>query len=150
MNNQTLKIFFLIFIGLFFCSSSHATLQECISQLTDFPQSSKAQVCLANELEISEKELHHLESEIENELANGNEIGFSKKDFQKAQSDWKKYRESSCWLDAAQAANTAAIQLVCETKLTQYRVTQFRNMLSCIHGDECDIWGMSHPFTNKK
>lgn len=126
-----------------FCLAAHADLDDCAKQLIETPGSMNARVCFVQELELRQQQLTSIEKELETELTKSDDPRLTPQAFIEATRDWYRFRESNCWLDAADAVNAEAVLNFCKARLSIYRLAQLRNLLTCLRGDECNLWTMA-------
>ena len=124
------------------CSARAATTDDCAAMLVDAPGSSEARVCLTKESESLQKKMDSIQALIENEIRLGH-ASFTLQQFQSAQNDWREFVKSTCWLDAAGAANSDAISKIFMSGYARQRLGQLKTLSQSLSGDEPAQWPMS-------
>jgi uncharacterized protein YecT (DUF1311 family) len=119
-----------------------AGVESCSEMLVEAPGSVEARVCFAREMTVLNGRITEVTAAIEAEVLKGHSA-FKLEDLRNSQRKWRQFVESTCWLDAAGAANTDAVFQHCTSRYTLQRLSQLQGLHKGLIG-ETIMWPMSN------
>ena len=140
---------FLASIGMLlaiFGSANADGVEKCSKLLADAPGSAEAKVCLTKEAENLNHRISSLEESIDSEIHAGHS-SFTLNEFRQSQDQWRKFVNSTCWLDASGAVNADTVLQICSSQYLLQRIAQLESLRKNLAGEEPTQWPMSNPQT---